>query len=430
VPQPTSFLVGRWAKTAAAGVLLGAPLTEAQQVMALWTAITAGKFSIVANGFAAVEVDALDFSAEVNLNGVASQIDAGLTTAGVAATCVWDGSKFVFTSKTQGATSGIPLLVPIVNALPPPPTDPDDISVQLGCTATNLGALSVPGMDPESALDAVTLFDEDYGYQWYALVIPEASQADHEAIAPFIQGTVIKHFYGITTQDPGVLQPTQTDIAAVLSKMALTKTAVQYSSTSNFAVISALARIMTTDYTANSSVITLMYKQEPGVAAEFLNRTQMNMVMSKNCNVFVAYAGGALIIQPGTTTSTNQFIDTIMGVDNLAIDIQLAIFNLLYTTPTKIPQTDSGMNTIVNAAESVLLEYVNDGLLAPGTWTQAGFGGITQGEYLEKGYYIYCPPLAQQSSADRAARMAGPITIGVKLAGAVHTASALIFVNP
>jgi hypothetical protein len=120
----------------------------------------------------------------------------------------------------------------------------------------------------------------------------------------------------------------------------------------------------------------------------------------------------------------------VIGLDNLAIDVQLAIFNLLYTSTTKVPQTDAGMNQIVGAAEAILLQYNADGLLGPGIWTDAGFGKLKHGDYMDKGYYIFCPPLSQQSQSDRAARLAGPVKIAVKLAGAVHSVNATIVVNP
>jgi hypothetical protein len=450
-PQPTDILIGRWVKTAAAGVLIGRALTPSEQNMSQWTSITTGKLNIAVNNFAPVMVDTLDFSGATNLNGVAEIINEGMLAGGVQATAAWTGSNFQFTSISTGATSSVSIL-PIVldsvarqakngkNGKKATPTDspapkaagdpdPDDISDNLGVVGT--GSRQVQGADPETALDAVTLYDLNFGYQWYAMVIPEAIDDDHLLIAPAIQAMTTKHFYGITTQDTRVLdQTSQADIAYLLSQQALTHAAVQYSSTSPYAIVSMLARILTTDYSQNSSVITLMYKQQPGVTAEFLNRTQLSSLLGKNANVFVAYQGGALIIQPGTTTSTNQFIDTIIGLDNLAIEIQLNIFNLLYTTTTKIPQTDAGMNQIIAAAEQILLNYVEDGLLAPGVWTDYGFGKLHSGDFVEKGYYIYCPPLSQQSSADRAKRMAGPMKIAVKLAGAIHTVDASIDVNP
>ena len=432
-PQPTDILIGRWVKTAASGVLIGRALTTDEQNMLRWTAITTGKLNIAVNNFAAVLVEDLDFSAQTNLNGVAEVINEGLTAGGVQATCTWSGSNFQFTSSTAGAVSSVSV-IPITLAPEPPDDttgtpDPDDIAPVLGVVGTD--GREVQGADPETALDAANLFDLNFGYQWYAMVIPEAVDADHLAVAAAIQAMTTKHFYGITSADTRILDATsRADLAYLLAQQALTHAAIQFSSTSPYAVVSMLARILTTDYRQNSSVITLMYKQQPGVTAEFLNRTQLSSLLGKNCNVFVAYQGGALIIQPGTTTSTNQFIDTIIGLDNLAIEIQLNIFNLLYTTTTKIPQTDAGMNQIVSAAEQILLNYVEDGLLAPGVWTDYGFGTLTAGDFVEKGYYIYCPPLSQQSSADRAKRMAGPMKIAVKLAGAIHTVDASIDVNP
>jgi len=425
-PSPTELLVGKWALTPTAGKVSGAPLTAAQQDMTLWTAIVAGNFDIEANGFPPLKVDALDFSTQTNLNGVASVINTAMTTVGAQALCVWDGFKFVFTSKTTGATSDI---LPIG-----PNGDIADISTMLKCDVVDepAGAYHVAGSAAETAADAVSLFELNYGYQWYALVMPECTNADHIAVAQSIQGsTATKHFYGITTQEASTMDATSTtDLAYQLAQMALNKTAIQFSRSSPYAVCSFLGRILTTDYSQNSSVITLMYKQEPGVAAEFLNRTQMDAVMKKNCNVFVAYQGGALIIQPGTTTATNQFVDTVVGLDNLAIELQLQLFNLLYSSTTKIPQTDAGMNQLTGAAETILLNYVSAGLLAPGIWTAAGFGTLATGAYVEKGYYVFCPPIAQQSIADRAARMAGPMRIAVKLAGAIHTVDATIDVNP
>lgn len=425
-PSPTELLIGKWALTPTSGKLVGAPLSEAEQAMTVWTAVTAGTFKIGANGFPAVTVTGLDFAGQTNLNGVATVINNGLTVAGAQVTCKWTGNNFTFTSATNGATSAVLPIDPIS------PADPNDIAGLLNCESTDQGCYSVSGIAAESAADAVSIFDLEFGYQWYGLVIPEAQDADHIEVAQAIQAsTSTKHFYGITTQNPASLDGTSTtDLAYQLSQMAINKAAIQYSSSSPYAVVSMLGRILTTDYSQNSSVITLMYKQEPGVTAEYLNRTQLEALLMKNCNVFVAYQGGALIIQPGTTCSTNQFIDTIVGLDNLAIDLQTALFNLLYTSTTKIPQTDAGMNQLCGAAETVLLDYVDNGLLAPGTWTAAGFAALKTGSFVEKGYYIYCPPIAKQSQADRAARMAGPMKIAVKLAGAIHTVDATIDVNP
>jgi hypothetical protein len=424
IPTPTDLIIGRWAANPTKGHLAGGPLSSAEQTLSNWTALTGAKFQIAVNGGSQTTIGPTSFASQTNLNGVASQITAALSTASVAATCIWDGTRFVFKTTATGTTASIAFLTPLSG-------DAADISAQLKAQSGSAGAYLVQGFAAETAAAAINFFDLNYGYQWYAAMVPAGSAADQLACAQAVQAMSTKHFFGATTQDPNTLvAASTTDLAYQMSQLSITKAAVQYSSSSPYAVASLLGRILTTDYTQNSSAITLMYKQEPSVAAEYLNRTQLSAVLAKNCNVFVAYQGGALIIQPGTTCSTNQFIDSVIGLDNLAIDVQLAIFNLLYTSTTKVPQTDAGMNQIVGAAEAILLQYNADGLLGPGIWTDAGFGKLKHGDYMDKGYYIFCPPLSQQSQSDRAARLAGPVKIAVKLAGAVHSVNATIVVNP
>jgi hypothetical protein len=424
IPTPTSLIFGRWASGPTKGHLAGGPLSATEQAIGNWTALTGAKFQIAINGGSQTTIGPFTLSGQTNLNGVASAITTALTTASVAATCIWDGARFVFKTTATGTTASIAFLTPI-------PSDAADISAQLKGQAGSPGAYLVPGYAAETAVSAINFFDLNYGYQWYAAMLPVGSAADQLACFQAVQAMSTKHFFGATTQDVNTLVATSTtDLAYQLSQLSITKGALQYSSSSPYAIASLLGRVLTTDYTQNNSVITLMYKQEPGIAAEYLNRTQLSAMLAKNCNAVVAYQGGALIIQPGTTCSTNQYIDAVIGLDNLAIDVQLAIFNLLYTSATKVPQTDAGMNQIVGAAEGVLLKYNADGLLGPGTWTQAGFGKLKSGDYLDKGYYVYCPPLSQQSQSDRSARLAGPVKIAVKMAGAIHSVNATIIVNP
>jgi hypothetical protein len=295
------------------------------------------------------------------------------------------------------------------------------------------GAYLAQGAAAETALAAVNVFDAMFGTQWYGLTIAGAADTDHMAVMAAVQAMSNKHFYVATTMEAGVLVPSSmTDLAYLASAAGFTRSAVQYSSTDPYAAVSMLARILTVNYAASGSVLILMFQSEPTVQAEQLNQIQMGALLAKNCNVFVTYQGGVTIIQPGTTCATNQFIDTIIGVDNLALDIQTSEFNLLLQAITKIPLTDGGMHQFVATAETVLLEYVADGLIAPGTWTAQTFGpaGAMATSIQAKGYYIYAAPVASQLPAARAARMAVPLQIAVKLAGAVQSVQATIFVNP
>lgn len=418
-PQPTEIIVGRWLKTAAKGGLRGGPLSAAQRAITVFTAITSGGFTYTKDGAAAVSVTGLNFSGAANLNAVAGIIQAAL----VGATCVWreNYGRFEFESATTGTTSSFGFLTA--------PATGTNISATLGCSVDFSGAYLYVGAAAESAVNAVVLFEGNLGQQWYGLNVPAAVNADHLDIAAFIEGTGTKHIYGVTTQEGGVIvAATTTDIAYQLKALRYDRTLVQYSSSDPHAVVSAMARIMTTDFRASNTVITLMFKDEPGLVAENLNSGQANAAKDKNANVFVAYNNETSILQYGVMAS-GVFVDIITGTDWLALDIQRTIYNLLYTSTTKIPQTDDGMQLLTTAVEAVCSQGVINGLLAPGQWNANGFGLLKQGDFLPKGYYVYAPLVATQNQADRAARMAVPIQVAAKLAGAIHSVSVAITVN-
>jgi hypothetical protein len=420
-PRPDNLNIGRWAKTATEGSLVGGILPPTEQDIALWTAVTTGGFHITIDGGTAANVGPLDFSGVTNLNGVATIIDTALTALTPEhAHCVWNGEQFVITSDSSGTTSSVGFLTA--------PTTGVDISAQLHGTQA-LAERSVPGIGPETALAAVTILDELFSSQWYGLVVPEAVDADHEQIAAYVEAADPPHYYGVTTQNTLVLSSTNnSDIAAVLNGFGYNKSAVQYSTSSPYAIMSYLGRILTTQWHGQNTTITLMYKQQPGVATEQLSTQQADTIKAKACNVYAAVANGAKVIEDGMSCS-GEFTDTIIGADSLALDIQGALFNVMYETNTKVPQTDPGMALLTTAAAGVCAMYVANTFLAPGTWNAPGFGIISEGQLLPLGYYIYAPSMLLQDEADRAARKAPLMQVAAKTAGAIHNASVLIFVN-
>ncbi len=418
-PQPTTLKIGRWLATAASGVLRGASLSAAQQALGTFTAITSGGFTYTKNGASPTNVTGINLSGATNLNGVASLITAALT----GATCVWNSTfaRFEITSATTGSTSSISFLTA--------PGSGTDISTLLGMTAASSGAYRADGASAEAAVDAVTLFDQNYGQSWYAVMVLGAVNNDHLAIAAYVEAANTKHVYGVTTQEAGALvAATTTDIAYQLKQLDYNKTFVQYSSASPYAVASLLGRILTVDYTGNNTVITLAYKQQPGILPEALNSTQADSLKDKNCNAFLQFNNDTAIVLSGVAAS-GEFIDVITGTDWLAVTLQNALYNLLYTSRTKIPQTDSGSQLMLVTAESVLSQAVTNGLLAPGVWNSGGFGTLEQGDFLAKGFYAYAPRVALQNPVDRAARKSVPIQIAAKLAGAVHEVNIAVAVN-
>jgi hypothetical protein len=430
VPQPPRLLIARWAQAAAAGQLIGGALTAQQQAIANFVAVGAdGGFSVAIDGNAVQHITGINLSEVANLNAVAAAITTALAGS---ATVTWNPvyGQFTATSATTGAASAVSFFSAAVGV------GVTDITPLLGLASTFSGSMEVQGAAAETALAAATLMDASFGGKWYALVMPSiTADADHVAVAQFIEATKRKHFYGVTTGEAGCLVPTSTtDLGYLLAQANVKKTAWMYSSSSAVAIVSLLARILFVDYTAQNTVINLMYKNCPGLTAENLSDTANAALAAKNGNVFQELDNGVSIITTGTTATTNVFIDTIIGADVFAVTLQVGIFNALYTSTTGIAQDDSGMHILVAAAQAVCDQFLANGYLGPNDWTNAGFGTLNSsgrtGDYLEDGYYVYAQPVVTQAKAQRAARIAVPIQIAATCAGAINTANVLVTLVP
>lgn len=310
------------------------------------------------------------------------------------------------------------------------PASGQDVSSLLALTAADALAL-VPGYDAETPLAAVTALDAASN-DWYGLifgssVLPE--NADYLSCADFIEADTVTRMLGITSEDGNILSKESTnDIAYLIKAGGYDQSFTFYSSTQIFAAATVFGLLFTINLAGSNTFIDVMYKQAPTIVAEDLDDDEADALENKNCNVFASYDNGASIIQFGNVGSGN-FIDEIFGIDALSNAVQTAYFNVLYTDPTKVPQTDAGDNQFAVAIAGVCQQYVTNGFLAPGTWNAAGFGQLTQGQFLKLGYYIFMQPVALQSESDRAARKGTPFQVAAKLAGANQTGQVLIVVN-
>lgn len=414
-PRPGMMMIGRWLETASAGFLRGGILTTAEQSLANFTAVSDGSMDISVDGVVQ-NLTALDFSAALNLNGVAAVLDAALAGASV----VWTGQRFLITSATTGVASSVSYGSNGVAGTP--------IAALFKLT-NGLANAPVPGFAAEQPVDAVSTFANMSG-AWYGLMFADVSVTNdqHLAVSQLIEGLDLSRIYGVTITNTSVLDGTVTDdLGSQLSDLNRLRTTTMYSP-NPYAVASMFGRAFSVNFAANRSTITLMYKQMPGVVAELLTETQALTLKAKRVNVFAAYQNDTAILQYGVM-SGQAYFDEVHGLDWFKDALQTAEYNLLYQSKTKIPQTDAGANQIVNIAAGVCNEAVNNGLVAPGQWNADGFGQLERGQYLASGFYIFMPPMASQDQSIREQRIAPPMQIALKLAGAIHELDILVDVN-
>lgn len=188
-------------------------------------------------------------------------------------------------------------------------------------------------------------------------------------------------------------------------------------------------RGMSVNFSGTNTTLTMQLKQLAGVSSDQgLTQTLLNKCVAVGADVYANIANRASVLSHGA----NGFFDDIYNLDWLVGAIQVAGFNYLATTSTKIPQTEAGMDGLKGAYRLVCQQAATAAFLAPGSWTSPDTFGSPQDfkrNIEDFGYFIYSQPVALQPQVDREARKAPVVQIAVKYAGAIHTSDVLIYIN-
>jgi hypothetical protein len=408
-PAPQQLMIGNRFASAVAGHLRGSTLID--QVIADWQAVTSGGFSISING-TLHQITGLNFSADTTMAQVAATIQTALAAALASTTCTWTGTYLLITSPTTGTSSTV--------SFAGTPSSGTDISTMMGGTLAS-GANSVTGIAAETmtgTLQALQLFNAG----WYGLALTTAASTQDVKDAAAFAETALVEFW-TTSNDPNcALASSTSDIAYFLKNLGYNKTNVFYDSANadSYLAVSAMARMAIVDYTQPNSITTLAFKSAPGFAPSPITETQKLALDGKNCNYYASFGGFSMFYKG--RSANGRPIDEVIALDWLDSTLQAALFSVLASSPTKIPQTDKGVQQLVHGAQAQAFEpAVNNGLLAPGVWNGQSLGNINSGDLLPKGYYVFASPVASQSSADRAARKAPPISAIGCGAGAIES---------
>lgn len=189
-------------------------------------------------------------------------------------------------------------------------------------------------------------------------------------------------------------------------------------------------RGLSVDFTGSLTTITMNLKQlntiQPDPNIDLTNKT---LALAAGADVYISISG----IPEVQSSGTNQFFDNVYNQLWFAGAIQVALFNYLAQTSTKILQTEDGMTGLKGAVRQVCLQAVGNGYLAPGTWTSpTTFGNLAnfQNNIQQFGFYIFSSPVGQQTQTQREDRVAPLIQVAAKEAGAIQSASVIVIINP
>lgn len=188
-------------------------------------------------------------------------------------------------------------------------------------------------------------------------------------------------------------------------------------------------RLMSTDFEGSNTCQTMQMKDLVGVNPDTgITQTIANLCETVGADFFASIAGLPKVF----STGGNDYSDNVYNLMWFAFALEVAGFNAIATTSTKIPQTEPGMAILKGAYQDVLLQAITNGFIAPGRWNSADLFGDPddlKANVLEQGWYIYSQPITLQSQAAREEREAPLIQIAIKYAGAIHKSDVIVFVN-
>lgn len=188
-------------------------------------------------------------------------------------------------------------------------------------------------------------------------------------------------------------------------------------------------RALSTNFSGSNTTQTMQLKDLIGVTADpSMTQTIYEKCQDAGVDVYASIQGVAKVL----TSGANDFFDQVYNLQWFIISLQVAGFNFLAQSSTKVPQTEQGVTALKSAYRSVCEQAVTNQYVAPGSWNSPTTFG-NQADFLanivQRGYYIYSVPVAQQSAVDRADRKAPLVQIAIKEAGAIHSSNVIVNVN-
>lgn len=400
---------------ASAATLTSTQFVEATLLSQLQT-ITDGSFDISVDGVAD-SITGLDFSVVTSLEEVAALLETNMTGVTVAV----DNGYFKISSATTGATSLLTYMTEGATGT---------FVGGILTLADGTGGMLIQGeassilpvetkVESLSALKAVVNFK---GAVFTDLItdaeVPDVSlwaQANQTLIyAVFPRGVYLT----VSTANPVWMNTLarRTNFRALLSASGNRLLAASY-----------MARTHTVNFNAENSAITMNLK-ELNVPAESYSQTEIDAAKRVGLSLYTTIKNTPVVLSSNANTPVDNVYNLIAFIDA----VQVGNFNTLKGTGTKVPQTTSGVNTVVAGNEKVCRQFVRAGVFAPGTWSSPDrFGNFdTFNRNIEQfGFYVLAGPLRDQPQVDRQNRKSPVIQMAVKNAGAIETIDVIINFN-
>jgi hypothetical protein len=372
-------------------------------------AISNGDIRVVLNGND-IDLTDLDFTNATDFNDIAAILQRRLIDVIVTG----KATGFDLTSKKVGTASTMDL-VQLPAGLG------TDLSVA-GLFNVAAGVATAGGnAQGESLVDAITRTEEKVSYVGVETnLLMEDAVITSTASAIQSRDMMFVHQFS-STED---LEPT-TGICSKVKDATQTKTrCLFYSdpSTANLVKASYSGRGFSVNFGGSNTTMTMNLQALANVIADTaITQTIFEKAKVAGADLYGDVSSLPIVVSNGT----NQFFDSVYNQIWFKLALEVAGFNHLKQTNTKIPQTETGMDGLKGAYAKVCDRAVTNEMFARGTWNGTTFGNPEdlKRNVADKGYFIFSQPIAKQSQVDRDARKAPLVQIAGKESGAIHSGS-------
>lgn len=360
-PRPKIFIVGAILRTTPVPATTAKLIGGSAAVLTNIKKITAGSMALFVNGTRAA-IDGQDLSASADLDAVAANLttkfNAVLPTTNKIAISQLAG---VFTVATE-MTGGSATLT----------TASGDIGVALKLTPDS-NATVVPGEDAKSiSSDLAAITNLNMNFFYVALERSLRKQPQQLEAARWCEAS--GKVFGWADNDANILV-SGTENSFKQAKDSQLQNTICVFDASNGGVeypeVSILGRAATVNFNVANSVLILAYKKGPGITVADLSSGQLKTLMSYGGNAFINVGGNAMFYNGRMADGT--WFDTVQGVEWLKQKIRNNVFNLFYTSTTRVPWSDTGVAMVNQQVINALELARTNGLVSPGYDNEGNF---------------------------------------------------------
>lgn len=383
------------------------------------TATIISALKLLSSADLTVSIDGTDFHVKgINFTAVDTVADVVKVLQAQNLDCdieVVDTNKIQFTSRRYGATDSV---ITLKATTSPDGTDIYGSSYLDGANQTTTAGTDATG----TKLKEVVSLADEYGYFGAILTTQYCENDLIIENATAIQAT--DHIYFEATKslkNMGVL-------GASIKSASLRKTRLNaYSGDEKVEIASYASIACSTNYSGVDTALTMRLKELVGVLPdENLNQTYFNLAKTNGVDIYGSTCGLSCLY----SFSNGAFTDEVTMDLWLKKALEVAGFNYLRQTNTKIPQTEAGMTGLKNAYMQVLEQGVKNGCIGVNNkWDGSipfGDAETFQDNIRQLGYYVYSLPIAEQAQSERENREAPLIQIAIKRSGAIHSSNLLV----